>query len=1257
MAVCLGSLTGQLGLALILCCCCCCFISTAEGRLPHPLLYFDPGDARVLQQQAHTTHAHLAKVIRNSVKSMMSKATFYLPPVEHEAFAARWNEIYGNNLGALAIYCVLFPGDETALKFTLEYMDRMCSYPRWQVRDAPQDEVPVAHSLVGFATAFDFLYPHMDPRRRAAHLAKIRAVTEEMYELSKFRAWGKHYLHNHEVTNVMAMLTGALVVEAHDRAAAAPWRQAATELMERTLFLLDHVVDGSLDEGVAYGSYTSRSVTQYIFLALRHFGINHTNSTWLREHFWFYYATSLPGYQRTVGIADSNYNWFYGPESQLVFLDRYVLRNGSGNWLAQQIRRSRPRDGPMEHSTSQRWCTLHTEYLWYDAQLVPRPPADHAAPRMHVFSNWGVVTYGGGLPRAPGNTFVSFKSGKLGGRAVFDIVHSGAYPWINGWKNFNPGHEHPDQNSFTFAPNGQAFVAEALYGPKHTYLNNALVFGPSPTSQCNQPWEGQLGECFQWLKWTGEGVGDTAGEVVTASQHGELMFTSGEAASAYSASMGLKSVYRSLLLLNSQTLLVVDHIERSEASPVSQASAFFHNMELDFKYVLQRVRDRYNGAVMDVWDAKYEMFWFDSQGNSPRAALQDMEQAAEFKKRWTQFVNVTFALRGPPTATRLAYVFHGPFVTLGDCRFVDEHRNGVRLHLEVNGTSQLVSIATRYQDPAARLAYLGFAGYAKLENERQITRFGLSQVVLREQGGESDLAYLMGVTVSFAVGITLGTALVLVAVRWKFYISFNRLVRLAMLGVVLLWVVELLVVWRACVHPLCGLGWERRRPPIATGNYGEGQQPLPEPDLHSVLPTVVVASLPASGAEILKELFAGTTDFAYIAAPTRLVRLPDTEFEVDPFVDACEWTYADMRSGRFPTLQGWFQSLLRNPRLHLQNMPLHGLLPKRRVLSHESGVSLGGTALPGDKPLPLNKTNGQGAPGGSIDLIEMLARDALPTESLRSRKLLHKKQPSKTLRRAKAKQEPEPLLQKRVLSDEESEAEYIRGLRAHLLAYPNTRIALHLTSGSWNLKLPFLRGLVGSSLRALYVVRDPRAWVHSMLYGSKPSHYAELDVAARLERLFQAAGAGRAPRRERCGLGSGYAFEFEPLRRLVSDADATPVALLAHVWLASTAAALRVNRQLPETNCAVVRFEELVQQPQAASERIYAFLGLPAPPAAINRILMATRSQVFRLPNEGLLSASAVSAWKAKMPRRDIREIEDICASMMTQLGYSKFME
>lgn len=80
--------------------------------------------------------------------------------------------------------------------------------------------------------------------------------------------------------------------------------------------------------------------------------------------------TFSQGFQRTVAIADSNYNWFYGPESQLVFLDKFVMRNGSGNWLADQIRRNRVVEGPGTPSKGQRWCTLHTEFLWYERKCV-----------------------------------------------------------------------------------------------------------------------------------------------------------------------------------------------------------------------------------------------------------------------------------------------------------------------------------------------------------------------------------------------------------------------------------------------------------------------------------------------------------------------------------------------------------------------------------------------------------------------------------------------------------------------------------------------------------------------------------------------------------------------------------------------------------------------------------------------------------------------------------------------------------------------
>ena len=48
-----------------------------------------------------------------------------------------------------------------------------------------------------------------------------------------------------------------------------PRRQAHMWLND-TVTLLDHVGDGSLTEGMWYGSYTSRGLTQYASLVQRH---------------------------------------------------------------------------------------------------------------------------------------------------------------------------------------------------------------------------------------------------------------------------------------------------------------------------------------------------------------------------------------------------------------------------------------------------------------------------------------------------------------------------------------------------------------------------------------------------------------------------------------------------------------------------------------------------------------------------------------------------------------------------------------------------------------------------------------------------------------------------------------------------------------------------------------------------------------------------------------------------------------------------
>lgn len=362
-----------------------------------------------------------------------------------------------------------------------------------------------------------------------------------------------------------------------------------------------------------------------------------------------------------------------------------------------------------------------------------------------------------------------------------------------------------------------------------------------------------------------------------------------------------------------------------------------------------------------------------------------------------------------------------------------------------------------------------------------------------------------------------------------------------------------------------------------------------------VLPDVIITSLPTSGAEILKQLFYNTSDFLYIRIPTPYIEIPETEFEIDSFVDPCEWKVSDVQNGNFRLIQGWLQSLVRDTKLHLQNIHLYEA-SRSKIAQHAA----------------LNK----------------------------DKKKKSKKRESLSEQRSRAR------------GSQEKDAEYIRELRRHLIYYPNARPVLSLSSGSWTLKLPFFQETLGPSMRALYVVRDPRAWVYSMLYKNKPSLYSLKNIPQRLAAIFKGENG-----KEKCRLNEGYASEFESLRKEISNSNSNAISVLSYLWLANTAAAMRINRDLLPTNYQLVKFEDIVSFPQKTAETIFAFLGIPLPPASLNQILFATSTSLFYLPYEGEISPSSIHAWKQNMPHEEIRQIEDICCSLMDHLGYPKFIE
>lgn len=97
----------------------------------HPMLYFSREDVEELQYAAAGTHRDMARRIREAAEAMLEHPEEYLPPWSPTEFSARWNEVYGNNLGVLSMFCLLYPHRAGALDLAKDYMERMAAQPSW----------------------------------------------------------------------------------------------------------------------------------------------------------------------------------------------------------------------------------------------------------------------------------------------------------------------------------------------------------------------------------------------------------------------------------------------------------------------------------------------------------------------------------------------------------------------------------------------------------------------------------------------------------------------------------------------------------------------------------------------------------------------------------------------------------------------------------------------------------------------------------------------------------------------------------------------------------------------------------------------------------------------------------------------------------------------------------------------------------------------------------------------------------------------
>lgn len=686
----------------------------------HPFLYFDAENIPGLQLAAKSSHRFLANDIKKATETILQSDR--LPHRDYKHFAAKWNEKYGNDLPVLSMYCVLNKEDKKVFEYLVEYMDRLAVFQKWQTTTALEDEVPVSHILIGFVTAFDFLHPRFDRPRQLKYARQIVNKTEELYEMSKKKWWGKVYLQNHVFTNVVALLTASLVIEPYDQRGTV-WKKHAVKLLERNMYLLGYITDGSITESDHYHSYSTRSITQYVFLCKRHMGVDHTSHVWLSNAFWYYYGTALPGMEEPVGFADYHPGWTYGYEANLFFIDRFVLQTGNANWLAMKIRQHNKKRS--NFASSDTILSMHLDYIWYDPSLKPVAPSTEGLPTLYTYPDMGVVTFRTSTELIPNNTFLSFKSGKLHGASINKLVNDNP-KWLRGWNSFNPGHEQPDRNSFTFAPHGVPMISEGVKNYKYTYLDNTLMFklseGNANIESCKEGWVGQIGECSKYLKYGKRNPSGLAidAEIVTSTFKDNVVHVAGEAKGAYHPSLKLESFYRNALLITPEVLVVVDHIQIGQTSPIQYISSFFNNRYFGFS----ETEDSFGKQIIALDQLEYNnyrMFWALDDSSTSNVNITNNFTSAMLDHSLNN-INITFKMGS--IYKRIAYILYGPNSSVQELSFTVSSMNGVTLKLVVNREIFNISLPTNYRDSLSRQHFLNHEGFYSLQRSSLLEESG-----------------------------------------------------------------------------------------------------------------------------------------------------------------------------------------------------------------------------------------------------------------------------------------------------------------------------------------------------------------------------------------------------------------------------------------------------------------------------------------------------------------------------------------------------
>ncbi|MEA2069255.1 MAG: heparinase II/III family protein, partial [Verrucomicrobiota bacterium] len=410
----------------------------------HPNLFFGMEDVPRLQAkvQGDTWIAEAFKVLEARAEDYLAVPTDPYPYTGDHNGRGTVGRALEKKTGTLAFMGYLTGED----KYFRKAVDMVVAAA---LQSDPEDHgvwlthLQVGDGARGYAVAYDLLYPHMDETRRAIVREEVRKFGELLYECDT--CWGKPAPGvsscNHNAVHFGALGLCALVLGDQPQ-----WQARATGRI-RDFFKYAMDSTGYFTEGHSYANYGLLGALPYSHALQRLGGPDLVAEQPFMEKMTDQFCWKLlPGGGEMLVLNDNAAD--LGNAGMLIYsISRYGQPEALWSWL----RAVGKTYGIGVDRYQGDGLSVPYAILWGDPEIEPINPSKTGKALSHRFASGRVFMRDSWDD--PLGTLASFTSGV----------------------DFHRGHNHQDENAFTFHAKGEAFAIDPGYWPKGTRSHNTML--------------------------------------------------------------------------------------------------------------------------------------------------------------------------------------------------------------------------------------------------------------------------------------------------------------------------------------------------------------------------------------------------------------------------------------------------------------------------------------------------------------------------------------------------------------------------------------------------------------------------------------------------------------------------------------------------------------------------------------------------------------------------------------------------------------